>query len=638
VLRILLVCLHDIAAAAAAWAAAHWLRFNMEITPYYLHFMWQSLLVVVPVQTLVFWKFGLYQGMWRYASIQDLKRLFAAVGVSALLAPLVLFVFGMWQPVPRTVLLLDPILLLAIMCGSRVAYRVWKEHDLYGSLRDLGKPVLILGAGDAALTLLRELQRSPDWRVVGFLDDDPAKTGRFLNGVKVFGSIDRLAEFAEASGAQHAVIAMPAATHEARRRAMQISTAAKVKALTVPSYEDLVSGKVKASALREVELDDLLGRDPVQLDSAGLHKLLAGRVVMVTGAGGSIGSELCRQIAAFEPRLLVMLELNEFALYTIEQEFDQRYPKLAKACVIADVKDAARVRQIMAAYAPGIVFHAAAYKHVPLMENDNAWTGLRNNVLGTYVVAQAAADCGASEFVLISTDKAVNPVNVMGATKRLAEIVIQALQRTTSTMSLVAVRFGNVLGSTGSVIPKFREQLARGGPITVTHPEIIRYFMSIPEAAQLVLQAGLMGKGGEVFLLDMGEPVRIVDLARDMIRLSGMSEEQVGIVFTGLRPGEKLYEELVGQDEQSSPTQHPKLRIVRAAPNDPAPLAELIAWLQTTLTLSDADTKTALARWVVEYRPAAAPAAPTAAASDSPAERTAPEILAAHARAPAFRS
>jgi FlaA1/EpsC-like NDP-sugar epimerase len=366
-LRILSVFLHDLAAAAAAWAAAHWLRFNMEITPYYLQFMWQSLLCVVPVQTLVFWTFGLYRGMWRYASLQDLKRLFAAVGVSAVVTPLVLFLLGMWQPVPRTVLLLDPILLLVLMCGSRVAYRAWKEHDLYGSLRDLGKPVLVLGAGDAALTLLRELQRSPDWRVVGFLDDDPAKTGRFLNGVKVYGALETLPEHAASTGARHAVIAMPASTHEARRRAMQICTVAKVKALTVPSYEDLVSGKVKASALREVELDDLLGRDPVQLDSAGLHKLLAGHVVMVTGAGGSIGSELCRQIAAFEPRLLVMLELNEFALYTIEQEFDQRQPKLAKACVIADVKDAARVREIMAAYTPAIVFHAAAYKHVPLM-------------------------------------------------------------------------------------------------------------------------------------------------------------------------------------------------------------------------------------------------------------------------------
>jgi FlaA1/EpsC-like NDP-sugar epimerase len=258
-------------------------------------------------------------------------------------------------------------------------------------------------------------------------------------------------------------------------------------------------------------------------------------------------------------------------------------------------------------------------------------------VLGTYVVAAAAAEYGASQFVLISTDKAVNPVNVMGATKRLAEIVVQALQRTTSSMSLVAVRFGNVLGSTGSVIPKFREQLARGGPITVTHPEIIRYFMSIPEAAQLVLQAGLIGKGGEVFLLDMGEPVRIVDLARDMIRLSGMSEEQVGIVFTGLRPGEKLYEELVGHDESSSPTRHPKLRIVRSGTVESAPLDELIPWLRTTLTLSDVDTKTALARWVSEYRPAAAPPAPIAP-TDVPAERPAPEILSAHARSPAFRS
>ena len=635
-LRVFFVFLHDLAAAAAAWMLAHWLRFNMEISPYYVQYMWQTLVWVVPVQTLIFWSFGLYRGIWRYASLQDLKRLFAAVGVAALVPPLLLVMGEMSAPLPRSVLLLDPILLLLIMSGSRIAYRVWKEHDLYGALRDLGKPVLILGAGETALTLLRELQRSPQWRVVGFLDDDPAKAGRLLNGVKVYGAIEKLPELARMTTAQHAVIAMPGASHEARRRAMQICTAAKVKALTVPSYEDLVSGRVKASALREVELDDLLGRDPVRLDTASLHKVLTGRTVMVTGAGGSIGSELCRQIAAFEPKLLVMFELNEFALYTIEQEFDLKHPGLGKACVIGDVKDAERVRQIMTAYTPEIVFHAAAYKHVPLMERDNTWVGLRNNVLGTYVVASAAAEHGASEFVLISTDKAVNPANVMGATKRLAETVCQALQRGTA-MSLVAVRFGNVLGSTGSVIPKFREQLARGGPITVTHPDIIRFFMSIPEAAQLVLQAGVMGKGGDIFLLDMGEPVRIVDLARDMIRLSGMSEEQVGIVFSGLRPGEKLFEELVGHGEQSMPTPHPKLRIVRST----APLAglldELIPWLQATHTLSDVDTKAALMRWVQEYRPAP-DVGPQAAVPSQPATRPAPERLTAHEQSPAFRS
>ena len=633
-LRIFAVFLHDVAAAAAAWTLAYWLRFNMEISPYYVEFMFQSMFWVVPVQTLVFWAFGLYRGMWRYASLQDLKRLFAATGVAALATPLVLAATDMWAPVPRTVLLLDPILLLLIMSGSRIAYRVWKEHDLYGSLRDLGRPVLVLGAGEAALTLLRELQRSPDWRVVGFLDDDPAKTGRLLNGVKVYGPIASLPEFATRAGVQHAVIAMPGATHDVRRRALQICSEAKVKALTVPSYEDLVSGKVKASSLREVELDDLLGRDPVQLDSEGLHKLLTDRVVMVTGAGGSIGSELCRQIARFGPRLLVLFDASEFALYTIEEEFRALHRDLAIVPVIGDVKDEPRVRDVVARHRPHVVFHAAAYKHVPLMENDNAWAALRNNVLGTYVVATAAADNGVERFVLISTDKAVNPANVMGATKRLAEKVIQALQ-TRSAMALMAVRFGNVLGSAGSVIPKFRAQLAQGGPITVTHPDIIRYFMSIPEAAQLVLQAALMGKGGEVFMLEMGEPVRIVDLARDMIRLSGLSEDEIPIKFTGLRPGEKLYEELVAANEDSLPTPHPKLRIVSARAAEPEVLDALIPWARETHSLSGKETKAALARWVPEYRSApAAPEAPRRAASAASRD---PALIPGQAEPPALR-
>ncbi|HYC45250.1 MAG TPA: nucleoside-diphosphate sugar epimerase/dehydratase [Burkholderiales bacterium] len=602
-LRILFVFLHDVGAAAAAWVLAHWLRFNMEIPPYYDEAMWRALLWIVPAQTVVFWGFGLYRGMWRYASLRDLQRLALAVIVSGLIAPLLTAAGVLTELTPRSVFLLDPLLLLFIMSGSRIAYRVWKEHDLYGALRDLGKPVFILGAGDTALTLVRELQRSPDWRVVGLLDDDPALVGRLVNGVKVHGAIDRLPELAKKANVEHAIIALPGASHQARRRVLEICTAAKVKALTVPSYDDLVSGRVSASALRNVELDDLLGRDPVQLDDAGLHELITGHTIMVTGAGGSIGSELCRQIARFEPRLLVLFEMSEFALYTIDAEFAQQRPTLPRVCVIGDVKDEARLKDVLTRYRPRVVFHAAAYKHVPLMENDNAWAALQNNVLGTYIVAKAAADADVERFVLISTDKAVNPVNVMGATKRLAEQVCQALQGR-SQMALVAVRFGNVLGSAGSVIPRFREQLERGGPLTVTHPDIIRYFMSIPEAAQLVLQAGLMGRGGEVFMLEMGEPVRIVDLARDMIRLSGLSEEEVGITFTGLRPGEKLYEELVAHGEESLPTPHPKLRIVSSRHAQPAVLGELIPWLASVRPLGAAETKATLAHWVPEYAPA----------------------------------
>jgi FlaA1/EpsC-like NDP-sugar epimerase len=354
--------------------------------------------------------------------------------------------------------------------------------------------------------------------------------------------------------------------------------------------------------LRPVELDDLLGRDPVQLDDAGLHELLTGKVAMVTGAGGSIGSELCRQIARFQPASLVLFESSEFALYSIEQELQASFPGLNLVCLIGDVRDCARVDEVLQAYHPSVIFHAAAYKHVPLMEQRNAWQAIRNNVLGTWTVATAAQRHGVSKFVLISTDKAVNPANVMGASKRLAEMVCQGLQQPQGTR-FVMVRFGNVLGSTGSVIPKFREQIAKGGPVTVTHPDIIRYFMSIPEAAQLVLQAGLMGKGGEIFVLDMGEPVKIVDLAKDMIRLSGLSEDDIRIEFTGLRPGEKLYEELLADSEHTLPTPHAKLWIARAREVEAGWLEQLLQWVNGATVSNDDEVRRSLGEWVPEYRP-----------------------------------
>jgi FlaA1/EpsC-like NDP-sugar epimerase len=364
-----------------------------------------------------------------------------------------------------------------------------------------------------------------------------------------------------------------------------------------------VSGKVTVSQLRRVELDDLLGRDPVTLDSEGLSAWLHGRVVLVTGAGGSIGAELCRQILKFAPARLVALETSELALYGLEQELGTHAGDTRLAYVVGDVKNARRVEDVLAQHRPSAIFHAAAYKHVPLMEDDNAWEAVQNNTLGTWRVAEAAVRHGVEKVVIVSTDKAVNPTSVMGASKRLAELVCQALS--TAKTRFVAVRFGNVLGSTGSVIPKFRRQIAAGGPVTVTHPEIRRYFMSIPEAAQLVLQAGLMGRGGEIFVLDMGEPVKIVDLARDLIRLSGLSEDDVKIVYTGLRPGEKLYEELLADDESTLPTPHPKLRIMRAdAPPGIAWVAETVRWLETPgMPTADA-VRAGLAARIPEYQPA----------------------------------
>jgi FlaA1/EpsC-like NDP-sugar epimerase len=600
--------LHDAVAAGLAWSLAYLLRFNFELPSDFAAELRQTLFWVVPLQVIIFWRFNLYRGIWRYASTTDLRRIFLAVMLSAAAIPLMFWMLRLGLVVPRSVLVINPLLLILLMGGSRFVYRMWKEQGLYGDIKLHGEPVLVLGAGDAAASLAKDLAKSSDWRLVGFLDDNTERHGRTLNGIRVLGGLDSLPEWAGRLGVSQVIIAMPSSSHQQRKRAIQLCNVAKVKALTVPSFDDLMSGKVAVSQLRAIELDDLLGRDPVVLDDAGLHGLLTGKVVMVTGAGGSIGSELCRQIAHFAPARLVLFEQSEFALYTIEQELKQaassgsgQAPVLDFACLVGDVRDAARVDEVLRQYRPVALFHAAAYKHVPLMEQHNAWQAIRNNVLGTWTVAQAAQRHGVGKFVMISTDKAVNPTNVMGASKRLAEMVCQALQPAGNTR-FVMVRFGNVLGSTGSVIPKFRQQIAQGGPITVTHPEITRYFMSIPEAAQLVLQAGLMGQGGEIFVLDMGEPVKIVDLAQDLIRLSGFTEEEIKIEFTGLRPGEKLYEELLADSEHTLPTPHPKLRIAQARQADAAWLGKLLEWTSVP-AMPDEQVRAALRLWVPEYQP-----------------------------------
>ena len=609
--RTALAVLHDAIAAALAWSFAYLLRFNFELPPNFAAELHQTVYWVVSLQMLVFWRFNLYRGIWRYASTTDLRRIFLSVMLSAAAIPLMFWMLRLDLVIPRSVLIINPLLLILMMGGSRFVYRLWKEQGLYGNFKLKGEPVLVLGAGDAAASLAKDLTKSSAWRLMGFLDDDADKHGRMLNGILVLGKLDSLSEWAERLSVKQVIIAMPASSHQQRKRAIQLCNQANLKALTVPSFDDLMSGKVAVSQLRAIELDDLLGRDPVVLDDAGLHDLLSGKVAMVTGAGGSIGSEMCRQIARFTPAKLVLFESSEFALYTIEQELKQIFPALNFVCMVGDVRDADRVNEVLQQHQPSILFHAAAYKHVPLMEQNNAWQAIRNNVLGTWTVARAAQQHGVAKFVMISTDKAVNPTNVMGASKRLAEMVCQALQPCSPptpqeneerTTRFVIVRFGNVLGSTGSVIPTFRAQIARGGPITVTHPEITRYFMSIPEAAQLVLQAGLMGRGGEIFVLDMGEPVKIIDLAKDLIRLSGFAEDEIRIEFTGLRPGEKLYEELLADSEHTLPTPHPKLRIAQARQADVAWLAHLLEWTSATVMPDDA-VRTALVRWVPEYQP-----------------------------------
>ncbi len=593
---------HDIFALVVCWYAALWLRFNLELPYEQLRGAYLILMLLLVVHAPIYWFMGLYRGIWRFASVMDLRRIIVAVSFAAMGVTAAILMFRI-PAVPRSVLVLHPILLVLVMGGSRFAYRAWKDHALYGRIDLNGEPVLVLGAGNAAERLLRELDYSQDWKVVGLLEDGAGRAGREVRGRKILGSIDDVALWAEKLDVKRAIVAMPEASQAGRRRAMEAAVQAGLSVLTVPSLEDLLSGNVAVSQMRQVQLEDLLGREPVQLDDRRLLGWLGEKVVLVTGAGGSIGSELVRQIVRFQPRLLVLYELSEFALYQIEEELSTSLPSIPTVYVVGDVKDVHRLDQVFATYKPSLVFHAAAYKHVPLMENENAWEAVRNNVLGSKCVAEVAQRYEVEEVILISTDKAVNPTNVMGATKRLAERVLCRLQKPQGPR-FVTVRFGNVLGSNGSVIPKFREQIARGGPVTVTHPEIMRYFMLIPEAAQLVLQAGLMGQGGEIFVLEMGEPIRIADLARDMIRLTGFSEDEIRIDFTGLRPGEKLYEELLTDSEHTLPTPHPKLRVAQAeAAPETEWLGKLEKWLNEPAPATAQALKLRLREFVPEYTP-----------------------------------
>ena len=600
----LLVFLFDLSAMVFAWVGGFLLRFNLDMPALFVPVMGWGLVFLLPAHALACRLAGLYRGIWMFASLPDLKRVLRAVAFStvALLAFFAFYRQGQ-QVVPRSLLVLYPMLLLLYMGGGRAAYRMWKEHRLYGGLVAQGKPVVIVGAGRGGAMLVRELERSADWRVVGLVDDDRSKWGRELSGNPVLGGIEDLPEVLALEKASHVILAMPSAAAEACRRATDLAVEAGAHVFTVPGLEDVMAGRVAISSIRPVEIEDLLGREPVWIDTPHVAAMVAGKAILVTGAGGSIGSELCRQLARFAPARLVLFEQSEFALYTLEQWFSVHMPNVALVSLAGDVKDAARLNEVFAEHRPQVVFHAAAYKHVPLMEVGNAWQAVRNNVLGTLRVAECAARSGAERFVLISTDKAVNPTNVMGATKRMAEMVCEALHRQGGVTQFEMVRFGNVLGSTGSVIPKFQEQIARGGPVTVTHPEITRYFMSIPEAAQLVLQAAAMGQGGEIFVLDMGAPVRIVDLARKMIHLCGYADGEIRIEFTGLRPGEKLFEELLADAEQTRQTPHPKLRIARAREVDEDFLQKLSPWLAEPCQ-SDIQVRAALTAWVPEYRPA----------------------------------
>ncbi len=554
---------HDLAMIPLAWLGAYWLRFNLESVPEpFLRHALYALPVVFVVQAGFFWYFGLYRGVWRFASLPDLVRIGWAVSMGMLVSAVLIFFLMRLQSVPRSVFPLYALLLGTLLGGPRLLYRWLKDRRLY---TQAGRRVLIVGAGRAGEMLAREMLRAPEhtYEPVGFVDDDPARRGSEIHGVRVLGDCEAIPELVVRHGVESIVVAMPSATARQMRRVVDLCAGAGVPVRTLPPMDAVVSGRAALGELREVAIEDLLGREPVALDWAALHEGLSGKMVLVTGGGGSIGAELCHQIARLGPAAIAVLEQGEFNLYDVEMKLRERYPALQIHPCLGDVTDRVAVEHLMQGLRPDVVFHAAAYKHVPMLEGQTR-EAVRNNVLGTRVMAQAAHRHGCEAFVLISTDKAVNPANVMGATKRAAEMICQGLAQQ-STTRFITVRFGNVLGSAGSVVPLFRRQIEAGGPVTVTHPEVTRYFMTIPEACQLILQAAVMGKGGEIFVLNMGEPVMIRYLAEQMIRLSGREpHEEIAITYTGLRPGEKLYEELFHDQENLLPTAHAQILLARA--------------------------------------------------------------------------
>lgn len=552
-----IIFIHDLIMVALAWLGAYWLRFNLSLPPELetrtsLH--WLPLVLVV--QAVFFRRLGLYRGIWRFASIPDLVRIAKASCLGIATIAIILFSVNRLEGVPRSVIPLYAVLLLFLLSTPRLIYRIWKDR---GAPMSAGRRALIVGAGKAGEMLVRDLLRAAgtEFAPIAFVDDDPKKKGSEIHGVRVRGRCEQIPRLVEKLEIETILIAVPSATDKEMRRLVEICEGTGVPFLTLPSMQEMLSGQMSGH-LREVSIEDLLGRAPIKLDRQGIQAHLGGKRVLVTGGGGSIGSELCKQIAQFSVAELIVFERCEFNLYQVERALRRSFPGLRLSAILGDVTDKLAVEQVISQYRPEVIFHAAAYKHVPLLEYQ-VRQAVQNNVLGTYTVAEAAIAGGVDEFVLISTDKAVAPENVMGATKRAAEVLVQSMNGVAGTR-FINVRFGNVLDSAGSVVPLFREQIRAGGPVTVTHPDVTRYFMTIPEACQLIMQAATIGKGGEVFVLDMGDPVKISYLAEQMIRLSGKRPGQdIRIEYVGLRPGEKISEELFNDHEGPTPTEHSKL-------------------------------------------------------------------------------
>ncbi|MDH3310122.1 MAG: polysaccharide biosynthesis protein [Gammaproteobacteria bacterium] len=600
---------HDLLMVPVAWFGSYWLRFNLDSFPE--GFLYQAL-VLLPIvlisQGSMFWYFGLYRGIWRFASIPDLLRIMKAVAAGVLIAAIAIFLITRLQNVPRSVFVLDGILLFLLLGGPRFLYRLLKDHNLYRWIQDRRilvetdwKNALIVGAGRAGEALVRDLLRDSSglYLPVAFADDDRRKIGKEIHGVPVDGSCNEIPLIVTRLGIDLIIIALPSATSRQTRRIVEICETTNLPFRTLPQLQDLVSGKASLKDLRDVQIEDLLGRETVKLNWQAITDATRQQTVLVSGGGGSIGSELCRQISRLKPAQLIIVDRSEFNLYSIDLELRNNFPELSLITLLTDINDTVQMDKIMRTYLPSMVYHAAAYKHVPILE-DQAHAAVVNNALGTRVMANLADKYGCKSFVMVSTDKAVNPANVMGASKRVAEMYCQGMNAKSNTR-FITVRFGNVLGSSGSVIPLFQQQISQGGPVTVTHPEIMRYFMTISEACQLIMQAGVIGQGGEIFVLDMGEPVKISYLAEQLIRLSGKTPgEDIEIIYTGLRPGEKLFEELFHDAEKLSETSHPKILLAQCRLMDKTALDESFNAMQQACQEGNDD---ALRRMLAELVP-----------------------------------
>ena len=618
---------HDLTMVGVSWSLAYLLRYDFAPPGWLGNLLAWTIPVAMVVYGFCFRFFGMYAGIWRYASIPDLMRIVRAVAVGTMIVGLFFFLAVRAENIPRSVIVLHPLVLVLLLGLPRVTNRLLKaRNDRISNHNSDRRPILVVGAGDAAELLLRDsLLPGGTFRVVAFVDDDAQKQGLKIHEVPVLGRIADIQSVIaalddEGQKPTESIIAIPSASAEVMRKIVEQCERTSLPFRIVPRLDDIVTGRVAIGQLREVTIEDILGRESVHLNETAVAELVSGKRIMVTGGGGSIGSELVRQIARFNPAMIILYEQSEYNLYQIDRNLARIFPEVLRQPILGDTRDANKVTSAIRTYRPDIVMHAAAYKHVPLVEM-NPIEGVMTNVMGTRTVAHACVALGVPRFVMVSTDKAVNPVNVMGASKRLAEVYCQNLQAMGAT-AFITVRFGNVLGSVGSVVPLFREQIRRGGPVTVTHPDMQRYFMTIPEACQLILQATAIGAGGEIFVLDMGRPVKIADLARDMIHLSGKEVgRDIEIVYTGLRPGEKLFEELRYDDEEVASAGHEKIFLCR-------PTRVELEWLDAKMdrllecceSQDIGKARQLLQQMVPEYKPAEAGApAPQRSASDDDA-------------------